>query len=180
MTYHLESWNKINLAFSLIRTVLTIVHVIAYPGTSNAHVRAALSKCCFRVGFFTPMIPPVFTDLLCNIVSMKGFDLRRPQWRKNAYLARILQDPCKKPTTYKILQGIFSLQDTCKMSCRKCINLQDLARKSCKLLGKKCISFQPGVHVRQTDEIISAFKLFCNHFETNKVRHVHDKITLVV
>ena len=70
--------------------------------------------------------------------------LRLPWLRINAYFARILQDPCKKKqTTYKNLQGIFFLQDLTwkcfpwkilqgnfflQRSCKEMFSLKDLAR----------------------------------------------------
>ena len=76
---------------------------------------------------------------------------KRPWSRKNAFLARILQDPCKNAITCKILQGnlflarsckeMFSLKDLARKcflerSCKKIFSLKDLARKCfpCKIL----------------------------------------------
>ena len=75
--------------------------------------------------------------------------LELPWLTKNAFLARILKDPCKKRFSWKILKE--SCKETfllerilqgnfppCKILARclaeKSINLQDLARKSCKVL----------------------------------------------
>ena len=58
---------------------------------------------------------------------------RAPPWLKeNAFLARILQDPCKNAITCKILQGNLFLA----RSCKEIFSLQDLARKffPCKIL----------------------------------------------
>ena len=49
----------------------------------------------------------------------------QPWPRKNAFLARILQDPCKNAITCKILQGNLFLA----RSCKEMFSLKDLARK---------------------------------------------------
>ena len=48
-----------------------------------------------------------------------------PWSRENAFLARILQDPCKNAITCKILQGNLFLA----RSCKEMFSLKDLARK---------------------------------------------------
>ena len=55
-----------------------------------------------------------------------------PWLRMNAYLARILQDPCKKHIPRKILQGNFFLARTCKeMFSLKILQINLFIERSC-------------------------------------------------
>ena len=64
-------------------------------------------------------------EISSSEISSSEISLSVPWSRKNAFLARILQDPCKNAITCKILQGNLFLA----RSCKEMFSLKDLARK---------------------------------------------------
>ena len=90
---------------------------------------------------------------------VKNWILFKPWSRKNAFLARILQDPCKNAITCKILQGNLFLA----RSCKEMFSLKDLARK--------CFPWKilQGMHFFSTREVSCSktghsghFRFWCN------------------
>ena len=64
-------------------------------------------------------VPELAVTMKCNLTA-----LCLPSLRKNAFLARILQDPCKNAITCKILQGNFFLA----RFFRNIVNLHDFPK----------------------------------------------------
>ena len=103
---HGEGINLVE-AFFFIRIVLAIGIVIAHPSTGNTRLSVSFIWCLI-VAFPTPVVPPVFADLLCNIMFMKGFDWRRFTIVRPMKLSEIL-DCC----------GIIFKPAMCKLSIKR-------------------------------------------------------------
>ena len=128
MRFSYRTWKTVHIDYTRNRTIYRIglsYTILSSTMIANFQKSKLNLKGIIFIYRKTFAFPLVRTSLKIRAAQLYAYLAQLPWSRKNAFLARILQDPCKNAITCKILQGNLFLA----RSCKEMFSLKDVARK---------------------------------------------------